>query len=115
MLQERINQSKFKILSGCKDCSIHDLFHHLKIIFSFFYAQKVKLKKGSFEKWVVKEYDEILKKEKEIEELFKKLEDYELFYGVKFKDIEGNDLLRRTKAQFLHTKRFFKKIKTNSS
>ena len=87
----------------------YEFFEKLNRIFSFFYAKKIMIKK---------QHNYFLKKEltkifntldfKKVEKIFFELENLELFNNVNYTNINGDNLLRRTKAKYYHCKRFFK-------
>lgn len=84
-------------------------FSLIHSLFDFFYNKKVYIKRNSLfslKKEVTEKFKEIdLEK---ADKLFILLENYELKEKRKvFTDIEGNDLLRRAKAKYLLSKRFF--------
>ena len=92
----------------------YDFFSKLNKIFSYFYNEKVKLKKiKNIER--KKELSKIfhLLDFKKVDKIFFELENIELFKEANFTNTEGVNLLRRTKAKYLHCKRFFKRIKKN--
>ena len=87
----------------------NELFGYLDKIFSYFYNKKVYLKK-------IKN----LQKKEKLKQLFSKidldkvdkiffiLENIELHKKINFTNIEGVNLLRRLKAKYSYSKRFFK-------
>jgi len=94
-----------------KERLLYDVFGKMDRIFSYFYNEKVRLKRiKNIER--KKELSEIfhLLDFKKVDKIFFELENMELFKEANFITIDGVNLLRRTKAKYLHCKRFFRKI-----
>jgi len=106
-----------KFLQDYKDKDISNMITSLNNIFSYFYSKKVEIKKRYSPKWkntkryleiqeIFSEYitDDIIVK---IEDAFFIIENHELKTKRKFLNVHGEEILRRVKAKYLHSKRFF--------
>ena len=86
----------------------NELFSALDRISSYFYNKKVYLKRiqnNSTKKELKYLFDKI--DIKKVNKIFFTLENMELHDNIKFENINGENILKKVKAKFLHSKRFF--------